>query len=106
MLDIYHHDVWVLSDIMEPGPSRSSVISDYLRPDSSDQPWSSGTRAEVAFFTENNDTINLWSSCDEDSGPVYSFVSLEEPSPSDDDYDDVGTWKGFRKKISKMAPFA
>lgn len=41
------------------GRSRSSVISDHLRPDSSDQPWSSGTRAEVAFFTENNDTINL-----------------------------------------------
>lgn len=56
------------------------------------------TRAEVAFLTENNDTIILWLPGDEDNSPVYSPVNLEEPSPSDDDYDDVGSWKDHWKK--------
>lgn len=36
--------------------------------------------------------VKLRSSGDEDIGPIYSPVSMEEPYPSDedDDYDDVG----------------
>lgn len=58
MLDVYHLVVW-LSDDIKPGLNQSSVLSDHLRPDSSDQPQSSGSCAEEAFLTENNDTINL-----------------------------------------------
>lgn len=60
-------------------------------------PW-----ADVAFLTENNNTIILWLPGDEDNSPLYSPVSLEEPPPSDDDYDDVGSWKAHWKKNSRQ----
>lgn len=59
MLDVYHLDARLLSDIIEPGPGQSYVISDHLRPDSRDHPQSSGICAEVTFLAGNNDTINL-----------------------------------------------
>ncbi|TWW65130.1 T-cell differentiation antigen CD6 [Takifugu flavidus] len=63
------HDL-VAPAITEPGLTQSSGTSDLFRAYRSDQLENSG-----------NDGI----------GPIYSLVSLEEPSPSDeDDYDDVG----------------
>lgn len=50
--------------------------------------------------------VKLWSSGNDDIGPIYSPVSLEEPSsPDEDDYDDVGIWKArpwFWKQMSKI----
>lgn len=42
MLEIYHINLRLLSDMIEPGPSQSSVISDHLGPYSRGQPQSSG----------------------------------------------------------------
>ncbi|XP_075962081.1 T-cell differentiation antigen CD6-like isoform X1 [Anarhichas minor] len=66
----------------DSGPAQSSVVSDAF---------------DHSKFVYSKDqlylakTTNLQSSSDEDDGPLYSPVSPDQDSPSEDDYDDVGT---------------
>ena len=57
----------------------------------------------MSNFNENNDTINLWSSCDDSSGAVNPPFSLEEPSPSVMMLGAEKLTPGL--EISKIAPF-
>ncbi|XP_068567019.1 T-cell differentiation antigen CD6-like [Cebidichthys violaceus] len=65
----------------DPGPAQS-VVNDAFDPsklvDSKDQ-------------LDPGQTTNLQSSSDEDDGPIYSPVSPDHDSSSEDDYDDIGT---------------